>query len=71
MGIQKIKEDECIACGLCFEACPMDVFHLNEEEKAYAAYPADCIVCYSCERECPVDAVVITPERPKPVPSPW
>ena len=71
MGIQKIKEDACTACGLCFEACPMDVIRLDDDGRAYAAYPWDCIVCYSCERECPVDAVVINPERPKSMPAPW
>ena len=72
MPIKEIKAEKCTGCGLCFEACPMDVIRMHSElKKAYAAYPGDCIVCFSCEGDCPTGAVVVTPERAKPMPSPW
>lgn len=62
----------CNGCGLCVEACPMDVLRMNpRKKKAHIAYPEDCIVCFSCEMDCPEEAVVVGPERAKPMPSPW
>ncbi|MFC1917097.1 ferredoxin family protein [Chloroflexota bacterium] len=71
MGIKEINLEECTGCGLCYEACPMDVIRMNDEGKSYVSYPSDCIVCYSCERDCPFTAVIITPERPRTMPTPW
>ncbi len=72
MAIREIMKDKCNGCGLCPEACPMDVIRMdNKKRKAYIAYPKDCIVCTACERDCPVEAVLVGPERAKPMPSPW
>ena len=65
--ISNIDTAKCSGCGICVEICIMDVIRLDEENKAYIAYPDDCQQCYQCELECPEKAVEvdITPiQRP-------
>jgi ferredoxin len=35
-----IDEDECIACGTCFELCP-EVFRMNEEREKAEVIPPE------------------------------
>jgi ferredoxin len=47
--------EECVACGTCFEECPVDAIqegepHVINEEK--------CTDCGSCSEVCPVEAIV-------------
>ena len=46
--------DECTACGLCKEACPVNVI---SEGDIYLIDGAHCLECGSCLEVCPVDAV--------------
>lgn len=53
----------CVSCGVCIQACPVDVLAFAES----AAHPAhlipylkdreNCIGCSFCQLTCPVDAI--------------
>ncbi|HOO90748.1 MAG TPA: 4Fe-4S binding protein [Syntrophales bacterium] len=46
--------DECTACGICKEACPVNVI---TEGDVYRIDQAHCLECGSCLEVCPVDAI--------------
>ncbi len=41
----------------CINACPTEVFELNDDNKAIADSVEECIDCYACEDSCPEDAI--------------
>lgn len=45
--------DECIACGACISACPVDAI---SEGDVYIIDPEKCTNCASCADVCPVGA---------------
>lgn len=47
--------DNCIACGACEDACPADVFEVDE--KSVPVNVDECIECCSCVEACPEDAI--------------
>ena len=54
-----INKENCIACGLCADVCPMDVFFGSEEnEIPVVAYPDECWHCNACVLDCPVDGAI-------------
>ena len=56
--IERVDREKCIACGICVEICPMDVFRQDEVTgHSFVRYPKDCQTCYNCELECPVSAI--------------
>lgn len=61
--IEQIEKDRCIGCGSCAQRCPLDVIRMDENRKAYIAYPEDCMTCYICERFCPAGAIYVHPFR--------
>lgn len=48
--------DECIACGACAEACPVNA--IAEGDGKYNINADECIECGACAEACPVDAPV-------------
>ena len=52
----RIKQDKCVGCGLCIEACPGNLIKLNEG-KAWIKHEKDCWGCTSCLKECHKDAI--------------
>ncbi|MBQ8331952.1 MAG: 4Fe-4S binding protein [Clostridia bacterium] len=46
--------DECIACGACAEACPVNA--IAEGDSKYDINADECIECGACAEACPVSA---------------
>lgn len=61
--IEYINSEKCIGCGICIDKCPLDTIRLNDEGKAFIAYPDDCMTCYICERLCAQGAINVHPFR--------
>ena len=47
--------NECIACGACADACPVECI---SEGDVYKINADECISCGSCAEACPVGAPV-------------
>jgi NAD-dependent dihydropyrimidine dehydrogenase PreA subunit len=60
-----IDYDKCNGCGICDHMCPMDIIHMDEEEKIpIVKYPDECWLCAICEMECPEEAIkVLLPQE--------
>ena len=52
----RVIKDQCVACGACHEACPMNAITIVDEEYAKID-DKECIRCYCCHEMCPNDAV--------------
>jgi ferredoxin len=48
-----IINDECIACGVCVDECPVEA--ISEGDDIYVIDPELCTDCGSCADVCPVD----------------
>jgi NADPH-dependent glutamate synthase beta subunit-like oxidoreductase len=46
MPVRKINNENCIGCGTCIDACPMDVFRLQTSDKHQEVSP--------CSNDCPL-----------------
>jgi NAD-dependent dihydropyrimidine dehydrogenase PreA subunit len=57
-----IDTKKCNGCGACVEACPGDVYAL-ENGKAVAVNPDACHHCHTCEDVCEQDACQVRDEE--------
>lgn len=62
-----IREDECIGCTKCIQACPVDAI-LGAARQMHTVIADECTGCDLCVEPCPVDcidmvAVAVKPER--------
>jgi adenylylsulfate reductase subunit B len=63
----QLDEVSCQGCGLCVNACPVDVFKWEAKlGKAAVAYPADCCACFLCQDDCPTGAITVNYSRKSP-----
>ena len=47
--------DNCVACGTCISACPVEAI---SEGDIYVIDASQCIDCGACQDACPVGAIV-------------
>lgn len=74
-----IREDECIGCTKCIQACPVDAI-LGAAKQMHTVIESECTGCDLCVEPCPVDCIEMLPvattigtwkwNMPNPVPMP-
>ncbi len=52
-----IKNDKCIACGICARICPVNAISGEPKKPPYIINQDICIKCGACIPKCPVDAI--------------
>ena len=51
-----IREDECIGCTKCIQACPVDAI-MGSNKTMHTIIEKDCTGCELCIEPCPVDCI--------------
>ncbi len=55
-----IREDECIGCTKCIQACPVDAI-LGAAKQMHTVIASECTGCDLCVEPCPVDCIDMVP----------
>lgn len=55
-----IREDECIGCTKCIQACPVDAI-LGAAKQMHTVIQSECTGCDLCVEPCPVDCIEMRP----------
>ena len=55
-----IREDECIGCTKCIQACPVDAI-LGASKQMHTVIVDECTGCDLCVDPCPVDCIDMVP----------
>ncbi|RYZ96130.1 MAG: electron transport complex subunit RsxB [Moraxellaceae bacterium] len=55
-----IREDECIGCTKCIQACPVDAI-LGAAKQMHTVIIDECTGCDLCVEPCPVDCIDMVP----------
>ena len=55
-----IREDECIGCTKCIQACPIDAI-LGAAKQMHTVITSECTGCDLCVEPCPVDCIDMIP----------
>ncbi|MBE0483498.1 MAG: electron transport complex subunit RsxB [Bacterioplanes sp.] len=55
-----IREDECIGCTKCIQACPVDAI-LGAAKQMHTVIADECTGCDLCVEPCPVDCIDMIP----------
>lgn len=55
-----IREDECIGCTKCIQACPVDAI-LGAAKQMHTIIADECTGCDLCVEPCPVDCIEMRP----------
>ncbi|WP_088331703.1 electron transport complex subunit RsxB [Lacimicrobium sp. SS2-24] len=58
-----IREDECIGCTKCIQACPVDAI-VGASKQMHTVIVDECTGCDLCVDPCPVDCIDMVPLRP-------
>lgn len=53
-----IREDECIGCTKCIQACPVDAI-IGASKQMHTIIQSECTGCELCVEPCPVDCIDI------------
>jgi electron transport complex protein RnfB len=59
-AVALIKEQECIGCTLCIQACPVDAI-LGAAKQMHVVISEECTGCELCLAPCPVECIVMEP----------
>ncbi len=57
-----IREDECIGCTKCIQACPVDAI-LGAARQMHTVIASECTGCDLCVEPCPVDCIDMIPVK--------
>ncbi|WP_199611505.1 electron transport complex subunit RsxB [Flocculibacter collagenilyticus] len=57
-----IREDECIGCTKCIQACPVDAI-LGAAKHMHTVIASECTGCDLCVEPCPVDCIDMIPVK--------
>lgn len=52
---RNIIQGKCTACGMCYDACPVEA--VVKTENRYSVVSEDCVDCGTCKRICKEEAV--------------
>jgi Na+-translocating ferredoxin:NAD+ oxidoreductase subunit B len=63
-----IREDECIGCTKCIQACPVDAI-LGAAKLMHTVISAECTGCDLCVAPCPVDCIDMLVLQPAALPA--
>lgn len=55
-----IREDECIGCTKCIQACPVDAI-IGAAKQMHTVITSECTGCDLCVEPCPVDCIDMKP----------
>lgn len=58
--VARIREDECIGCTKCIQACPVDAI-LGAAKQMHTVIVNECTGCDLCVEPCPVDCIDMVP----------
>ncbi|BDM64011.1 electron transport complex subunit B [Shewanella sp. NFH-SH190041] len=58
--VAHIREQECIGCTKCIQACPVDAI-IGSGKMMHTVISADCTGCDLCVEPCPVDCIDMVP----------
>ena len=61
-SVAYIREDECIGCTKCIQACPVDAI-LGAAKLMHTVIVSECTGCDLCVEPCPVDCIDMIPEE--------
>lgn len=59
-----IRENECIGCTKCIQACPYDAI-IGSAKWMHTVIATECTGCELCVAPCPVDCIDIVPKKPE------
>lgn len=59
-NVAYIREDECIGCTKCIQACPVDAI-LGAAKLMHTVIAEECTGCDLCVEPCPVDCIDMLP----------
>ena len=60
--VASIREDECIGCTKCIQACPVDAI-LGAAKQMHTVIIDECTGCDLCVEPCPVDCIDMIPRK--------
>ncbi len=61
-SIAHIREDECIGCTLCIQACPVDAI-VGAAKQMHTVIADQCTGCELCVPPCPVECIDMVPVK--------